>query len=78
MSCDRNKIERKYAAAELKGAVAAVRRHDRPHKAGSNSRGASSSATPRSAVYPTRDRNRGCAECAARVFACQGVVRSAV
>ena len=36
------------------------------------------SVTPRSAVYPTRDRYRECAVCAARVFTCQGVIRSAV
>ena len=31
MSCDRRTSEMKYAAAELKDAVAAARRHGRPH-----------------------------------------------
>ena len=31
MSCDKRTSDRKYAAAELKDAVAAARRHGRPH-----------------------------------------------
>ena len=118
MICNKKTSARKYTAAELKGAVAAARRHCRPGHNEVNfcccyrldyrleytwyvtcvlcvlcvlcasqmprtgrieqRRRKRSSTTPRSAVYPTRDRSRWCAVCAARMFACQSVVRSAV
>ena len=80
MRRDRRTSDKKYAAAELKDAVAAARRHGRPHGQGrtADAQKFHRSATPRSAVYPTRNRNRGYAVCAARVFSRQSVVRSAV
>ena len=70
MSCDRRTSERKDAAAELKSPKHA----DTADHTGRTKQ----QRRKRSAVYPTRDRSRRCAVCPARVFACQGVVRSAV
>ena len=63
MSCDSRNRDRKYAADERKDAVAAARRHGRPLGQDRTAEAQKSSATPRSAVYSTRDRNRGCAVC---------------
>ena len=73
MSCDRRTSDRKYAAAELKDAVAAARRHGRPH---GQDRTAEAQQFARSAVYPSRDINMCGVRCAS--VWCHGVVRSAV